>query len=170
MHGEDKGLVTFNEKPLIEHVIQAARPQAADIVISANRNMLIYQRYGYPVIRDRAVGFAGPLAGIASTIPACKHDWILVLPCDMPFLPADIAMRLYRRRLEHRLVATEAGGRLQLVFLLHRSLQDSITAYIAAGRNRVMSWLQSEAHGLLVFDSDAPVFSNINRHEDLEPD
>ena len=43
--GMDKGLITYNDKPLIEHVIDAVSFQVDDIVISANRNIENYQKY-----------------------------------------------------------------------------------------------------------------------------
>ena len=50
--GVDKGLVPLHGRPLIEHVIDALRPQVGALLISANRNHDIYASYGYPVVAD----------------------------------------------------------------------------------------------------------------------
>ena len=168
MHGSDKGLVEFRGRPLIEHVIDIVTPQVSDIVISANRNLPRYQSYGFPVITDSIEGFAGPLAGIASALPACKHNWVLVTPCDMPFLPGDLVTTLYDTRNHGSLVAIEAGGRLQLVFLLRKNLLDSISAFLRGGRNSVMSWLESQPHHRVEFSTQARAFDNFNSPLDLE--
>jgi len=40
--GNDKGLLPYKNKRLIEHVIERMSPQVTDIVISANRNIETY--------------------------------------------------------------------------------------------------------------------------------
>ena len=52
MGGEDKGLILFNHKPLIAHVITTLKPQVDTLIINANRNAEKYATYKYPVIND----------------------------------------------------------------------------------------------------------------------
>jgi molybdopterin-guanine dinucleotide biosynthesis protein A len=40
-------------------------------------------------------GFAGPLAGLQAGLRRCGTDYLLSVPCDSPFLPADLAARLH---------------------------------------------------------------------------
>ena len=49
---------------------------------------------GYPVVGDLLAGFQGPLAGIATAMAVAETPWILTLPCDGPYPPADLAQRL----------------------------------------------------------------------------
>lgn len=168
MQGSDKGLVEYRGRPLLEHVLDRVMPQVGDIVISANRNLLRYQSYGYPVIPDSIAGFAGPLAGIASALPACKHDWVLVTPCDMPYLPDDLVSTLYGACGNEALVVVEAGGRLQLVFLMQRNLLGSISAFLLGRQHKVMTWLQLQAHHRVEYRTAARAFNNFNTLADLE--
>lgn len=168
MQGDDKGLVEYRGKALIEHVLDIVAPQVSDIVISANRNLPRYRGYGLPVIHDTVDGFAGPLAGIASALPTCKHEWVLVTPCDMPFLPDNLVAVLYAGRNNEPLVVAEAGGRQQLVFLIQRTMLDSINDFLLRGEYRVMSWMQSRPHRLIEFDSTSRTFSNFNTLDDLD--
>lgn len=167
MHGSDKGLVEYRGRPLIGHVIHCIEPQVDDIIISANRNLTQYQNFGFPVIPDSIEGFPGPLAGIASALPLCKHEWVLVTPCDMPHLPGDLVSVLRDARRNEPLVAIESSGRLQLVFLLQRNLLDSINAYLLGGQHRVMSWLQSQPHGIVDISSQEHIFRNFNTLTEL---
>ncbi|MBN4079506.1 NTP transferase domain-containing protein, partial [Beggiatoa alba] len=64
MGGEDKGLILFESKCLIEHCITKLQPQVNEIFISANRNIEQYRQYGFTVLQDSLDGFQGPLAGI----------------------------------------------------------------------------------------------------------
>jgi molybdopterin-guanine dinucleotide biosynthesis protein A len=63
MDGKDKGLVELANRPLIEYVITAIKPQVGSIILNANRNQQQYAVYGYPVITDALDDFQGPLAG-----------------------------------------------------------------------------------------------------------
>ena len=60
MGGQDKGLVAYLGRPLIQHVIDAARQQTDKIVVNANRNTEDYAQFGYPVVADGLSGFQGP--------------------------------------------------------------------------------------------------------------
>jgi len=50
--GVDKGLHVYRQKQLIEHCIERIQPQVDQIIISANRNISQYQRYGFEVVSD----------------------------------------------------------------------------------------------------------------------
>ena len=64
--GLDKGLVSYKNRPLIEHVIDNVHSQVDDIIISANRNIKKYNQYAAKVLNDSASDYRGPLAGIAA--------------------------------------------------------------------------------------------------------
>ncbi|MGA7982585.1 MAG: molybdenum cofactor guanylyltransferase MobA, partial [Chromatiaceae bacterium] len=93
MGGQDKGLVHFSGRPLIEWVIEALRPQVRALLINANRHREIYAAYGCPVVADDIDGFQGPLAGFASAMAAAATPWIVTAPCDGPFLARDLVER-----------------------------------------------------------------------------
>jgi molybdopterin-guanine dinucleotide biosynthesis protein A len=166
MGGADKGLVQFKGRRLIAHVIESIAPQVDDIVISANRNLDQYNELGYAVYADQTDSFDGPLAGIASTLPHCKHDWVVVIPCDMPSLPLNLVASMVKTASSTRLVVIRAEGEHQLVFLLHRELLDSIKHYLDGNQHSVMQWLDTVEHQSL----DMAVnngFLNINKPEQL---
>ena len=47
-----KGLVELAGRPLVEHVLDALRPQVGTLVISANRHLDRYAAYGHQVVSD----------------------------------------------------------------------------------------------------------------------
>jgi molybdopterin-guanine dinucleotide biosynthesis protein A len=146
MGGIDKGLVPFKGKRLIEHAIERIKPQVDDIVISANRNLDQYKALGYAVHADQSENYDGPLAGIAGALPYCKHDRVMIIPCDMPSLPANLVSSMTQSTATARLVVISTAGKTQLVFLLHRSLMDSIDRYLAENQRSVMQWVDSVEH------------------------
>ena len=94
MGGVDKGLVLFKGQPLVRHVLAALAPQASECLISANRNIEVYESFGVRVLRD--VAGHGPLAGLATLLEAARTDWLLCVPCDAPRLPRDLGAMLHR--------------------------------------------------------------------------
>src|SRR5215472_5112668 len=94
MGSVDKGLVALNGKPLVRHVVERFEPQVDEILINANRNIEQYETLGWPVIRDRIEGFAGPLAGLHAGLSHARHALIATVPCDSPFIAPDLVARL----------------------------------------------------------------------------
>ncbi|XP_014680088.1 PREDICTED: molybdenum cofactor guanylyltransferase-like, partial [Priapulus caudatus] len=120
MGGEDKGLIEFDGRPIIEILIEKLKRQKVEIIINANRNHDIYQSYGLPVVSDELADFQGPLAGFATAINAVKTDYILTLPCDGPFL-ADSFVDLFieaQAREQSPISVAFDGERLQPVYAL----------------------------------------------------
>ena len=167
MQDKDKGLQPYHGKPLLTHVIDKLKPQVDDIIISANRNIDQYGAFGFPVCQDSTRTFDGPLAGIAATAPACKHDWIMVVPCDMPDLPADLVSLMSEHLAEARLITISCDDRTQLVFLMHRSLLDSISEYLESGQNKVMNWVSSQS-SISIDLTNRQAFKNINTLDQLK--
>ena len=117
--------------------------------------------------------FAGPLAGICAGLQQTRSDWLLSVPCDAPRLPTDLAARLAAALAggaAELAVPVTADGRIQPVFcLLHRSLRDSLAAYLAGGDRQVERWLLTQKHRLVPFEqaADADAFFNANSLAEL---
>ncbi len=170
MGGEDKGLVRVAGKPMVEHVIARLVPQVSTLIINANRNLEVYAAYGYPVLPDEGGGFCGPLAGIASAMRFARTPLVLAVPCDSPFVPADLCARLHQR-LETdgaEISAAHDGERLHPVFaLLQTALLPSLQHYLGAEGRKIDRWYGQHRFATVDF-SDAPAaFININSPEEL---
>ena len=163
---KDKGLVELNGKPLIGHAIEAIAPQVDDIVISANRNIDEYSKYTNKVIKDATGDFQGPLRGIITCLPECKHEWILVVPCDIPLLPKDLVQRLFDAN-NSKLIVAKAHERRQLVFLMHASLKNDLGEFVKQGHNKAMTWIELQNPSVVIFKNERGSFTNLNTPEDL---
>jgi molybdopterin-guanine dinucleotide biosynthesis protein A len=165
----DKGLISVLGRPMLDHLLTRIGQQSKRILISANRNLEQYARYGYPLVRDTLEGFAGPLAGILAGLSACKTDYLLCVPVDAPMVCTDYLARM-KGALElsgGRACVAEFQGRLQPVFcLVKRDTLYELTRYLQAGERSVHGWLQQIA-ALGVDFSDVPEqFVNLNRVDD----
>ena len=171
MGGQDKGLVHFAERPLVEWVVAALAPQVRTLLISANRNRETYARLGNPVIEERMKGFQGPLAGFASAMAEVATPWLVTVPCDGPFLAPDLVERLcaaLEREGGELAVATD-GVRMQPVYaLLPVALAPSLQSFLDAGERKIDLWYARHRLALADFRDLPESFANINSQADSE--
>lgn len=102
-----KALAPLKGKPLIAHVVGRLAGQAGPLLLSVQ---VVDERLaflGLEQVPDAERRQRGPLAGLCS---AMRHvlahglgEWLLLAPCDAPFLPPDLAARLH--------AAARASGR-----------------------------------------------------------
>jgi len=171
VEGADKGLLVLHGKPLVEHVMARLRPQVTHICISANRHLEQYQCYGWPVITDSQEGFLGPLAGIHSALLTCQRDWLLTVPVDCPFLPADLVVRLSQAvtASQRPVAVVHDGMALQPTFcLIHQSLTDNLQEYLHQGGRKTAEWLRQHKPALADYADNPEAFININSPADFE--
>ena len=175
MGGIDKGLIPFHGNALIESAINRLKNQVGHILINANRNITHYSVYGYPVIRDEAPDFSGPLAGFSAGLKACKTPYLLTAPCDSPLLPLDLGSKL-AEELEsgnYQLVyasTKEFNSKVwkQPVFCLMRSdIADSLDTFLRKGDLKIDRWFNGLHTSTVIFEH-AQAFANVNTPEELK--
>jgi molybdopterin-guanine dinucleotide biosynthesis protein A len=170
MGGADKGLLELRGRPLAAWVAERLAPQVDELLINANRNGEHYAALGHRVVGDRFPGFAGPLAGLHAALEAAAHPLVVSAPCDSPFLPADLVLRLFSG-----LAATGAdvavaltGGRPQPAFCLcKRDLLPHLAGFLASGERRMAGWYATLKVVEVAFDDEAEAFANINSRDEL---
>lgn len=174
MGGSDKGLVLFEDKPMIVHAIERLAPQVGPLIINANRNADIYAGFGFPVVADapnaQGEAYAGPLAGLLAGLRAATTDWVLTVPCDSPHFPLDLAQRC---------IAAQAGNACADLFsvrtpvqthpvfmLVHKELMHTLAAFLDSGERKLGFW--QKQNGVVPVDfADEAAFANLNTPEEL---
>ena len=169
MGGVDKGLQPLRGRPMVEWVLERLRPQVAEIVINANQNPESYGRYGHRVVPDQIAGFAGPLAGLHAGLKAAANPLVVTVPCDSPFLPADLVSRLNSSLKNHDLAVAKTGAQPHPVFaLMKRQVRESLEAFLASGGRKIDAWYAALKVVEVSFDDEADAFRNINTLEELK--
>ncbi len=174
MQGQDKGLIELQDQALIQHVIGRFQTQVTAIQINANRNLDRYQHFGFPVFSDARQDFQGPLSGMLQGLQQLESeqaDWIVCVPCDAPQLPLDLVTRFSQALTKKDVTAVVAhdGKWIQPTFcMLHRSLSDSLTNYLAHGGRKTADWLRQENAVQIDFSDQPTAFANINSRNDLQ--
>lgn len=170
MGGVDKGLAPFRGRPMVAHAIERLAPQVDEILVNANRNPEAYARFGHRVIADEIPGFAGPLAGFERGLAHARGQLVATVPCDSPFLPADLVSRL-RAALEGagaQLAVARTGDQPHPVFcLMRREVHASLAAFLASGQRKIDKWYASLSVVEVAFDDEADAFANINTRDEL---
>lgn len=170
MGGVDKGLQQLRGKPLVAWVLERLRPQVNCLLINANQNQDAYARFGCPVIADRIGGFAGPLAGLHAGLTACTTPYLVSVPCDSPFLPADLVARLHDGLIaaDAELAVARTGEQLHPVFALcHVDVLPSLSRFLDAGGRKIDAWFAALRTAKVAFDDEATAFANINTADEL---
>jgi len=149
------------------------RGQVDTVMISANRNLDTYRSFGIPVWQDNVDGFAGPLAGLQAGLAHCTTPLLASVPCDAPFLPADLVFRLHDALTKSDAdIAIAAAGygknkRVHPVFcLLKTTLLAHLNAYLQDDGRKVSAW-QTQHKFVEVQFEDETAFRNINSLDDL---
>ena len=169
MGGQDKGLLPLAGEPLIVHSIRRLQPQVAELLISANRNLAIYQTFGYRVIGDAPdTRFRGPLAGMLAALKATTTPYLLTAPCDSPWLPPDYARRMAAALAAGASVSVAVGeGSWQPVFaLLPVALREDLADWLTTGQHGVGRWLHRFQPAPVDFADWPALFRNLNTPED----
>ena len=176
----DKALQSWRGKPLIEWVIDTLQPQVEQIIISRNRQQSDYPysqahsqtQHPHQVCIDQSDGYQGPLAGILAARSLLQHPRILICPCDMPMLPADLVERLDRQLTESKadLVYPYAGERdYFLPVLLQQQAIADLEGHFNRGMRSMREWFATLTANIVAF-SDAEGFSNFNNPADFLAD
>jgi len=173
MGGVDKGMQAFHGVPLAQHALRRLAPQVGRLMINANRSLDAYRSMGAPVWSDELPDFPGPLAGMLAGLQHCETPYLVAVPCDTPYFPGDLVVRLAQGMLEsHSDIATAytaEGDRLfpQPVFcFMKAALRDNLRAFIESGQRKTGLWAR-ELHGARVVFEDAAAFANFNTLSEL---
>ncbi len=177
MGGGYKALADLGGAPMITRVIGRLAGQSDPIWLSVGPEAEGFQPFGLTRVTDRVASHRGPLAGLYSSL---RHldglsgpDWLLLSPCDAPFLPRDLAARLLEAALgSGRPVATAAyQGHRQPTFSVWRrdTLAPVESAVLEEGGGGLMHMLDSLPHAVVEWPADEiPPFFNVNTPADLE--
>ena len=86
--GRDKAFLAVGGRSIIEWILMRVEPLTDDLLISTNSPEK-YAQFGWRTVTDIYPDKAA-LGGIYSVIEAARHDHVLVVACDMPFLQVDL--------------------------------------------------------------------------------
>ena len=167
--GTDKGLITFKGQRLVDHVFGKLNAQVGGVLINANQNHDQYKSFGVRVVSDAFTGHAGPLAGLHTGLAVSRRPFLITVPCDSPFFPADMVARLFDALSEGsaQVAVATTGQQPHPVFtLVRRSVYEHLSDFMKNGGRKIDEWYSTLKVAAVDFTDEA-LFGNINTPEEL---
>ena len=168
--GQEKGLVKYKGKALIEYAIETLTPLCDELVVSTANDEYAY--LNLPMIADE-IPDCGPIGGISTCMKAVKADVYLVISCDVPHVPTGLFSDLLDQLDGNAVIPIDEAGRKQplsacysssVSILFHEALQ--------SGELKMMNLL-SKIDPLYLKPSPnldyyhSNLFSNLNSKDDI---
>ncbi len=168
--GQDKGMMLFHGKPMIQFVIDEVEKLSLQIKIVANDEA--YNTLGYEVFKD-VVAEKGPMGGILTAIHHSQAENVLILSCDTPFLSSEIINHLISEVEEEDITVAQTKNRLHpLCAVYNTSLKKEIEKRIAGGQLKMQELIDDVRSKRVSMDkflvNRAEAFVNLNTPEELE--
>ena len=167
--GQDKGLLDINGQTSAEILATRFCSSEDNLIISANRNLERYKQLTDTVVTD-PIADMGPLAGIQTAIAYAKYNIQLIIPCDMPFLPADLRTTLLENLTDDAIQVLHDGERLQplCMALTGTTWKHTIDDYLKENGRSMKGWLERcSYHECHIPNGTADMFRNINCASDM---
>jgi len=177
MAGADKGLMLWQGKPMIEHIMQQLGARTDNTIISANRNQQHYAEYAALVISDNQNNtagdehFQGPLAGLLSALEVCHSEYLLCVPCDSPAPPQNLLSQLQQcmQQQNRQAAVCHDGERLQPLFLLlSTQYRQQLSDYLQQGHRKVQDFIALIEPAICDFSTQRDAFRNFNSSQDMQ--
>ena len=145
--GTDKALLPFEGYTLLERVLAIGHELSDDCFVVGLREE--YRRFGAPVVADTYPG-AGALGGIATALAAARHDFTLVVACDMPLLSGPLLRAMAAEPRDYDVLIPSlpaerssqgAGETLETLHAIYaRRCLDPIVKRLRAGQHKVIGF------------------------------
>jgi molybdopterin-guanine dinucleotide biosynthesis protein A len=173
--GQDKALLPFLGKPLIQRVIERLSRLADELFVTTNQPEA-YRFLGLPLVPDVIPG-RGALGGLFTALSAARQPLVAVVACDMPFaspglLEAERSLLLATGS-DAVIPQTEGGTEPFHAVYRREACLPAIQAAMAADRWRVDAWFsQVRLHLMLPqevrpYDPGGIAFWNVNTPQEL---
>jgi len=173
--GQNKALIPFMGRPLIQRVIERLQPLADEVIITSNQPDG-FEQFQYPLVADVLPGM-GALGGLYTALLAARYPLVMVAACDMPFANQQLFQYqvdlLIRDGMDVAIPGYAEGWEpFHSVYRRETCLPEIKTA-LEQGQRRLISWLPRVrvmylgAEVIGKFDSLGIAFQNVNTPEEL---
>lgn len=173
--GQDKALMPFLGRPLIQRVVDRLSPVADEVIVTTNRPD-DYRFLGLPLFRDLKPG-RGALGGLYTALSSASCDVVGVAACDMPFASANLLEAASRLLVEAEadVVIPSSGEGLEPLHAVYRraTCLPAIEAAIAADQWKLIAWFpqvkvrELQPEEIRPYDPDGLAFWNLNTPEEF---
>lgn len=174
--GQDKALLPFEGKPLIEFIANRGKTLTDDLIVTSNQPDS-FKFLNLPVYPDH-LNQSGSLVGMHTALSAAKRPLVAVVGCDMPFFsPALLAYQV--KCIEESgldVVVPRSQDGLEPFHAIYRRESCLNAIYTALEKNiysligwfKLMQVEEISEEQIRPFDPDSRAFINLNTPEDYQ--
>lgn len=158
----EKGLVLYNGKPFIVHIIEAVLPISNNIQLITNGND--YDDLNCKIVND-VVEDKGPLGGIYSALQSSETEINLILSCDIPLISTEILWELIEKHKSNSEVSIfEVENRVHpLIGIYSKKIMPILKHSIDENQLKMMDFISKTALQInSISDERSKQFQNIN--------
>lgn len=167
MGGADKSALSWQEHTFLDIQYSTLARQSCGVWLNRQPQNETNPS-GLPVCLDRLGPDWGPLAGIHAGLLQLARPWLLIVPCDAPFLPPDLLQRLAQPA-QSLIRYAHDGERDQYLFaLLHSDLARGLGRYLLSGGRAVRFWYRQHRAVAVDCSDIHDCFANINTPDDYQ--
>ncbi|WP_166923669.1 molybdenum cofactor guanylyltransferase [Flavobacterium poyangense] len=163
----DRGLVLFQGKPFIEHIIRAVLPITKKIKLvttTKEYNYLTCKKIP-DIITDK-----GPLGGIYTALMNSKTEFNLILSCDIPLISTQLLLELISKHTEEAgITIFESSSKMHpLIGIYSKKILPAIKEAIDSNQLKVMDLIARTPHQVIAIgESENFHLSNTNSADEL---
>jgi molybdopterin-guanine dinucleotide biosynthesis protein A len=117
--GRDKALIPLAGKRLIEHVLERVRDFTDDLFVTTNQSQAL-EDLQVRLVSDEIPG-QGALFGLQTALNAARHDHVLIVACDMPFLQQGLIEHLLSLVGQADVIVPELEGNYEPLLAIYRA-------------------------------------------------
>jgi molybdenum cofactor guanylyltransferase len=163
----EKGLVLYQNKPFIEHVIDAVLPISNTIKLISNS--ADYDYLGFAIVNDLVLE-KGPLGGIYSALVQSETENNLLLSCDIPLISTGILMELINKHTsDFEISVFKDEDKIHpLIGMYSKKLIPVLEKALDENKLKMMDFISNSNHQLIAIDKEKrKFFKNINSVAEL---
>ncbi len=172
---QDKPFVTLCKRPLVLHSLDRVLPQVSQLVLSINGDPCRFAELPLTTLNDRHQPPRGPLEGLLTAMSHYREahttsQWLFSAPVDCPFVPLDLAARLYTHARQRGLqvcYAADPEREHVLCAVWMMSLEPLLKRFLETGERAVYRFLATVNAAPLRIDAPE-AFLNINQPQDVQ--
>ncbi len=166
--GSEKGLVVLDDKPFIQHIIEALHPLVSEIiVVSSNVN---YDCFNITRVED-IISDSGPIGGLHAGLTYSKTKNNLVVSCDVPLITTAFLEQLIQHEAgDYDIVQCEAQGEsIPLIAMYKKRCAEKCLELLNNNERRLRKLVSVlKVKTISVSEKDHLLVTNMNTIEDLK--
>ena len=121
---KDKKFLIFHGKSFLERSIDLCKIFSDDVIVSlgnSNQKAEVLSKgiQGIRIVLDH-LSHKGPLIGLYNGLKQCSHEYVLVIPCDVPFLDKFILKSMIDHRQGYDAIVLRSGKLIEPLLAIYK--------------------------------------------------